>query len=114
MKKSLRILFLLPALLVAFSFSKAKAQDLLLIEDVQDPDGSITSVTLVWDKNSEPDITGYNVYYGRASGNYGRLETVTEPTATIAVRGSKPVYFAVTAVTNDGVESPLSDEVRWP
>lgn len=114
MKKSLCILFLLPTLLVAFSFSKAKAQDLLLIEDVDDPDGMMTTVTLVWDQNSEPDIAGYNVYYGRTSGDYGRLDMVIEPTATIAVRGNRPVYFAITAFTTDGVESPLSDEVHWP
>ena len=114
MKKTLCILFLLPVLLVAFSFSKAKAQDLLLIEDVQDPDGMVTNLTLVWDENSEPDIAGYNVYYGRESGHYGRLETVTEPTATIAVRVNWTDYFAMTAFTTDGAESPLSDEVHWP
>ncbi len=114
MKKHLCILFLFPALLLALPFSKAIAQELILIEDVDEPDGTITSVTLEWDQNSEPDIAGYNVYYGRASGDYARLETVTEPTATIGVRGNKAVYFAITAFTTDGVESPLSDEVRWP
>lgn len=113
MKKYLCILFLLPALLVTLPFSGAKAE-IPNVEDDQEPDGTLTSVTLQWDENAESDIAGYNVYYGRASGDYARLETVTEPMATIGVRGNRPVYFAVTAFTSDGVESPLSEEIRWP
>ena len=78
------------------------------------PDAQTTSVTLVWDRNPEPDIAGYNVYYGRISGDYTRLVTVTDPTAMIGVKGSKTVYFAVTAYNTNGVESALSEEVHWP
>ncbi len=27
-------------------------------------------VALSWDANAEPDLAGYNVYYGSSSGNY--------------------------------------------
>ena len=27
-------------------------------------------VTLAWDANTEPDLAGYNIYYGTASGDY--------------------------------------------
>ncbi len=39
--------------------------------------------------------------------------TVEAASATIGLRGTKTVYFAVTAFTDDGVESELSDEVSW-
>jgi hypothetical protein len=113
MKKYFCTLYLLPALLVAFASTTAKAED-VVVEDDDDPNAPITYVTLVWNRNPEPDIGGYNVYYGRISGDYSRLETVTKPTATIGVRGSKTVYFAVTAYNTSGVESSLSEEVHWP
>ena len=113
MKKYFCILFLLPALLVAFASTTAKAED-AVIDDGDDPNATITDVTLVWDPNPEPDIAGYNVYYGRISGDYTRLVPVTNPTATIGVKGSKTLYFAVTAYNTNGVESEFSEEVHWP
>ena len=112
-KKNLRTLYLLPALLVAFASTIAKADDAIVDSD-DDPNAITTNVTLVWDRNPEPDIAGYNVYYGRTSGDYTRLVTVDDPTAMIGVKGSKTVYFAVTAYNTNGVESALSEEVHWP
>lgn len=113
MKKYICTLYLLPVLLAAFSSTRAKAED-VIIEDDDDPNAPITYVTLKWDPNPERDVIGYNVYYGRASGDYSRLETVDDPTAMIGVKGTKTVYFAVTAFNTDGVESPFSEEVNWP
>ena len=70
MKKLFCILFILPALLVVPPLSKARADDLFVIEDVDDPDGVLSTVTLAWDENAEPDIAGYNLYYGRSPGVY--------------------------------------------
>ena len=100
-------------LLVAFAPTTAKTDD-AIIEDDGETNAPSTSVTLVWDRNPEMDIAGYNVYYGRTSGDYTRLVTVTDPRATIAVKGTKTVYFAVTAFDTSGLESPLSEEVHWP
>ena len=113
MNKYLSTLYLLAALLIAFSSTKAKADD-AVIEDDDDANALTTSITLVWDRNPEPDIAGYNVYYGRASGDYARVVTVINPTATIGVKGSKTLYFAVTAYNTNGLESALSEEVHWP
>ena len=113
MKKYLSTLHLLVALLIAFASTTGKADD-AFIEDDDDPNANINDVTLVWDRNPENDIAGYNVYYGRESGDYTRLETVTKPTATILVRGTRTVYFAVTAYNTSGLESGLSEEVHWP
>ena len=109
MKKYFFTLCLLPVLLAAFASTTAKALTVI-------GDGStlITYLTLGWDRNPEPDIAGYKVYYGRVSGDYTQLVTVTNPTARIGVRGSKTTYFAVTAYNTAGVESDLSAEVHWP
>ena len=75
---------------------------------------AVSSVSLEWSPNTDPSVAGYNVYYGRASGDYARLVTVTKPTAMIAVKGSRTLYFAVTAYDTSGLESELSEEVHWP
>lgn len=113
MKRYLCTLSLVSTLLVAFASTIAKADD-AVIEDDDDTNALTTSITLVWDRNPEPDIAGYNVYYGRASGEYTRLVPVANPTATIGVKGSRTLYFAVTAYNTDGLESALSEEVHWP
>ncbi len=84
----------------------------VVVGDDSDPNAEVRYVTLIWD--SQPGIAGYNVYHGRESGDYSRIETVEAPTAIIGVRGTKKVYFAITAYTEDGIESDPSDEVSWP
>ena len=113
MNKYLYTLCWLAVLLIAFASTKAKAEDVVIADD-DGPNARITNITLVWDRNPEPDIAGYNVYYGISSGEYVRMETVTDPTAIIGVKGSKPHYFAVTAYNTNGEESGFSEEVHWP
>ena len=113
MNKYFSTLYLLAALLIAFSSTKAKADD-VVIGDGDGPNSRITYITLVWDRNPEPDIAGYNVYCGILSGEYVRMKTVADPTAIIGVKGSRTYYFAVTAYNTNGVESALSEEVHWP
>ena len=72
---------LFPILLRAFASTTAKAED--VIEDDDDTNATITIRNAGMGSNPEPDIAGYNVYYGRVSGDYTRLVTVTDPTATI-------------------------------
>jgi hypothetical protein len=118
MKKHLFTLSLLPVLLAAFASTRAKAED--VIRDDGGTNASIKYVKLIWDRNPEPDIAGYKVYYGLVSGDYTQVVTVTNPEpgfrprATIGVTSSKTSYFAVTAYNTAGVESELSDEVHWP
>jgi hypothetical protein len=112
MKKHLCALFALSALLTACPFARAVAEEVIVGDD--DGTGKITRITLVWDANPEDDIAGYNVYYGRDSGDYVRVLSVVEPTATISVRGNRTVYFAATAYNTSGLESDLSSEVHWP
>ncbi len=73
------------------------------------------SVTLAWLPNTEPDLAGYTVYYGRASGVY---EHVVDAGASnrITISGLESgtrYYFVVTAYDTYGNESRPSEEVSW-
>lgn len=109
MKKNLYSLLLIFGLVLGIASVQSEE---VIIGDEFDDNATVTYVTLLWD--SQPKIVGYNVYYGRESGDYSRIKTVTTPAAIIGVKGNKPVYFAVTAYTEDGIESDLSNEVSLP
>ena len=99
MKKYFFALFLFPILLVGFAATGSKGEEVISDDDDTSPatvlsdDGNanaaITYLTLVWDRNPEQDVVGYKVYYGRVSGDYTQLVTVTNPRAKIGVKGSK-------------------------
>ena len=69
-------------------------------------------VTLEWDANSEPNISGYNVYHGDASRDYDvTLDVGNWTSVTIAdLIDNETYYFAVTAYNSDGDESGYSSE----
>jgi hypothetical protein len=72
-------------------------------------------VTLQWDANPEPLVVGYRAYVGTESGHYDR---VFDSHSNVFVRVSPldpgvTYYFAVSAYTSDGLESPLSDELSY-
>lgn len=71
------------------------------------------SVTVEWDKNPEPDVNGYVVYYGNTSRNYPYSTNVGNvTTATIyGLSEGKTHYFAVTARNSIGLESDFSNEL---
>lgn len=77
-----------------------------------------TAVELVWDRNPEPEVSGYKVHIGTSSRVYTEVIDVGSVTNYNLDRftgtGNK-YFFAVTAyatydLTNK-LESPLSDEV---
>ena len=77
------------------------------------PAGS--SVTLTWNPNMDPNVAGYNVYYGVASHAYTQMVNVGNvSTATISglVEGAT-YYFAVTAYDSLGQESDYSNETSY-
>ena len=70
--------------------------------------------TLAWDANSEPDVTGYNLYYGTASGSYSHsidAGNTTQVTVT-GLQAGVTYYFAATAYSASS-ESAFSNEVSY-
>ena len=77
--------------------------------------GQTAQVTLTWDPNTEPDLAGYDIYYGTSSGNYqsktdvGNVTTYTLNGLNIGVT----YYLAATAYNAQGLESGFSNEVIY-
>jgi hypothetical protein len=76
------------------------------------------SLTLAWDPNLEPDIAGYKLYYGTASGRYTSAVIVgtnivgNAVTATVSnLTAGTTYFFVVTAFNGAGLESDPSSEV---
>jgi hypothetical protein len=78
-------------------------------------EGHCAQVTLTWDPNSEPDLSGYEVYYGTSSGNYqwnmdvGNVTTYNVNSLDTGIT----YYFAATAYNTSGYESGYSNEVVY-
>jgi hypothetical protein len=70
-------------------------------------------VTLAWDPNTDPDLSGYRIYYGLLSDQYSSSVDVGNRTSyTVAnLENGKTYYFAATAYDQIGDESDFSNEV---
>src|SRR5436190_7926763 len=72
------------------------------------------SIILSWYPVAEPDIAGYNVYYGTSSHNYPHKLSVVQPSVVISdLVENQTYFFAVSSLNNGGLESALSDEVSY-
>jgi hypothetical protein len=73
------------------------------------------NVTLEWDPNPEPDIAGYEIYYGFSSRNYSEMIDVGGYTScTIGdLEIGVTYYLAAKAYNTSGYRSDYSDEVRF-
>ena len=89
---------------------------LLTLALVGSPTGALASkVTLAWDSSSDPNVTGYNIYYGSVSRTYTNLVnagTTTSATISNLVPGTT-YYFAATTYTLAGLESAYSAEMAY-
>ena len=72
------------------------------------------NATVSWDPNSEPDLAGYKIYYGKSSGNYQSQVYVGNVTwhRLTGMEEGQQYYFAVTALDFSGNESNFSVEVE--
>ena len=74
---------------------------------------SAGEATLGWDRNPEPDVVNYTVYWGLQTGTYswsadaGNVTTYT----ILNLQDGQRYFFAVQAVNSSGLRSPLSSEV---
>lgn len=71
------------------------------------------SATLAWNRNSEPDIAKYRLYYGTQSGKPSQsLDVGNVTTSTVSnLNDGTTYFFTATAVNTAGLESPPSNEV---
>jgi hypothetical protein len=70
-------------------------------------------VSLAWDASTSPNIAGYKVYVGTATGTYTAPITIgNQTTYTVTGLGPGTFYFAVTAFNTAGNESGFSNEVN--
>lgn len=72
-------------------------------------------VSLAWDRNRDPNVAGYQVYYGFSSRNYSAIVDVGNKTAHVVtgLQNDRRYYFAVTAYDAKRMESGFSREVVW-
>jgi hypothetical protein len=78
------------------------------------------AITIAWDPNKEPELAGYRIYYGTASGSYKSCVDIGNPpkspsgymqyTLTGLEKGKK-YYIAVTAYDKNKDASGFSGEV---
>jgi hypothetical protein len=79
------------------------------------PNIQAADVTLSWDRNAEPTVVGYRVYYGTSSRSYSDVVNAGTST-TYVVTGldsDRKYFFTVTAYDSEGNESGFSNEVSW-
>ncbi len=77
------------------------------------------SITLKWNRNQEPDIAGYQIFWGTKSRQYSNRITISDTARTpvsrnYTINGLKEgvtYYFALKAVDLAGQLSPFSQEV---
>jgi hypothetical protein len=72
-------------------------------------------ISLEWDANGEPDLSGYRVYYGTSSGHYTASVDVGNSTHCVISNLVQGVtyYFSATAYDSEGNESGFSDEIVY-
>src|SRR5438552_1275978 len=74
------------------------------------------NITLAWDPNLEPNVAGYRLHYGTASGSYTKQINIGKTTsATVRhLTAGATYFFVVTAYNTAGHESPPSYEISYP
>lgn len=73
------------------------------------------SVELSWTPSASPNIVGYAIYYGGASGNYTN-EISAGNTTTVTVAGllnGATYYFAVRSINSAGIQSAYSIQASY-
>jgi hypothetical protein len=72
-------------------------------------------VIVRWSPNPEPNVAGYRIYYGPASGNYSfYVDVGSQTSCTISnLEEGKTYYFASTAYDDQGYESDYSAEAVY-
>lgn len=97
--------------ITTYSQDDLRKRKLLRIEFVADTYGG---ATVSWDANSEIDLVGYKIYYGKSSGSYESQVYVGNVTSyrLTGLEEGRRYYFVATALDFSGNESGFSNEVN--
>jgi hypothetical protein len=93
-----------------------RACSLLLASLVCLATAQAASVTVSWRANDEPDLAGYHLYLGPASGVYGAPIPVDAEATSYQLTDLSPgtiYYLALTAFDESGLESDYSAEISF-
>jgi hypothetical protein len=73
------------------------------------------NVTLAWDPSPDPNVTGYNVYYGVQSRSYTNFLILGNTNSVVIsnLANGTIYYFAATTVNSVGLESDFSAEASY-
>ncbi len=77
-----------------------------------DPIAGTSSLPLVWDANTEPDLAGYRLYWGKASREYTNHVDVGNVTVYDLELPDGTWYIAATAYDRHQLESLYSNELQ--
>ena len=75
------------------------------------------NITFIWDKNTESDLAGYNLYQSNISSDYSSdpsaiiMGDTNQYTYQTEMESGIPSYFVLTAFDMSGNESDYSNEV---
>lgn len=88
---------------------------LIVPATASDLSATTPSIDLIWNANPEPELVGYKVYYGTASGVYTQsVDIGNQTTATLTNLSVGVTYFSVvTAYDAERLESPPSVEISF-
>jgi hypothetical protein len=75
---------------------------------------SLRAVTLAWDRNSEPDLAGYKMYYGQTNSPAAVIDVGTNNMAVITnLSPGSTYFFYATAYNTAALESQPSERVLY-
>ncbi|HJT79717.1 MAG TPA: Ig-like domain-containing protein [Chthoniobacterales bacterium] len=71
-----------------------------------------TNLRFGWNASADPNVAGYNLFYGTASGSYTKTVNAGSATSTnVSLKPGATYYFVVTAYNSFGFQSAPSNEV---
>lgn len=118
--KTLRTLFgLAVAVLILSGCGGGSSSSSAPATGTSSPPSATGSATLKWtaptmnsDGSALTDLAGYHIYYGTSAGSLSNKINITSPgtlTYVVTGLGAGTWYFAVSAYTNTGLESTMSN-----
>ena len=79
------------------------------------PSAHAGQVTVAWDRNPEPEVAGYKIYYGTHSGSYTASLDAGNTTSVVVsgLQEGATYYFAAVAYDASNNESGFSNEIAY-